>query len=232
MTTKKRISKHQLKEDQFVTGVFRLQEWAEENLNIVLIAAGALVVVIAAIWFFASQGAQSKQEAMELLGRADMQARNGQTQLAIIDYQKILDDHSGSDAARVAAFKLANVYFDTNDYANAQAAFRQYLENYADNDLARFSAIRGLAMTSASQGDFQQAARHYWDLGLRDTISGFGNDYLFKAVNYAIKADDTALAEEAFAELQETAPNTEEFRLAKIMMIENGYLTYQEGQYR
>ncbi len=232
MTTKKRMTKHQLKEDQFVTGVFRFQEWAEENLNTIFIVAGVVIVIIVGIWFFSSQSARSKQAAMDLLGRADVQARNGQTQLAIIDYQKVLDDYSGSNAAHIAAFRLANVYFNSNDWANAESAFRTYLDKYATDDVDRFSAKRGIAMTTASQGKFGDAAKQYWELAQTDSVTGFDNEYLSKAVTYGLKAEDSALAVEAFHKLEQKSPNSEEFRMAKILLIEQGYLTYQEGDYQ
>ncbi len=231
MATKKRITKHQLKEDQFVSGVFKFQEWAEDHLNTLFLVGAIVIIAAAGIWYFASQSSHGKQEAANLLGRADMQARNGQSQLAIIDYQKVLSDFSGSDAAKLAAIKLGNVYFNTNDYANASSSFKQYLDKFDGKDEAAFSAMRGLAMSDAAQGNFQTAATEYWQLAEQDTVSGFGSDYLLKTVNFAIKANDTTLAREAYSKLESAGGTSEESRMAKVLMIENGYLTYDEGEY-
>ncbi len=94
--TQKRITKQQMKEDHFVTAVFRAREWTEVNLNTILIAAGALIVVAVAIWFFIGQSSRKSQESYDLLGRAEVEMRNNQAQIAVIDFQKVIDDFGGT----------------------------------------------------------------------------------------------------------------------------------------
>ena len=140
MTTKKKMTKHEMREDQFVTGVFKFQEWAEENLSKVLIGGGVVLAIVAVVVFMAWQSSRSTDEAFEKLGSAEVFARTGQTQLAVADFQEVMNKFSSSPAAGQAAFKLANLYFQTNDFANAETAYKSYLDKYVVDENFRKSA--------------------------------------------------------------------------------------------
>lgn len=229
--TQKRITKQQMKEDHFVNAVFRAREWAETNLNTILIAAGALIVVAVAIWFFIGQSSRKERESYDLLGRAEVQMRNNQAQVAVIDFQKVIDDFAGTPAAKLAALKLANLYFATNDYEKAEQAFRRYAYDYAIDEISRLSALEGIAASQSALGKYQDAARQYLEVALRDTTSATYEGDLFGAVSNAIKANDQETAKEAFGYLRRRDNTSEKFRAAKILMIEKGFLTYDKGEY-
>ena len=229
--TQKRITKHQMKEDHFVTAVFRAREWAEVNFNTILIAAGALIIVAVAIWFFIGQSSRKSQESYDLLGRAEVEMRNNQAQVAAIDFQKVIDDFGGTPAAKHAALKLANLYFATNDYEKAEQAFRKYADDYAIDEMSRLSALEGIAASLSASGKYQDAAKQYLEVARKDTASVTYEGDLFGAVTNAIKANDQATAKEAFGYLQKKGATSEKFRTAKILMIEKGFLTYDKGEY-
>jgi tetratricopeptide (TPR) repeat protein len=229
--TQKRISKQQMKEDHFVTAVFKSREWAEENLNTILIAAGALVIVAVAIWFFVGQSSRKDRDSYDLLGRAEVEIRNNQAQVAVIDLQKVIDDFGSTLAAKHAALKLANLYFTMNDFEKAEQAFRQYADKFAIDDLSRHSALEGVAASQSASGKYQDAAKMYFEVARGDTTAATYENNLFGAVANAIKANDQTLAKEAFGYLQKKGITSEKFRTAKILMIEKGFLTYDKGEY-
>jgi predicted negative regulator of RcsB-dependent stress response len=221
-----------MKEDQFVTGVFRFREWAEQNLNALAIGLGVVVVAIAAIWFFSSQGTRKESAAYELLGRAEMEARASQWQIAIVDFQKVLDDYGSSGAAKLAAFKLANLYYSTNDFEKAEQAFRAYVDKYVLDDISRLSALEGIAGSLGGQGKFQEAAKQYLEVARTDTLSVSFEDDLLHAVENAIKAEDKQTAQDALGLLEKKGVTSERFRTAKVLMIEKGFLAYDKGDYK
>ncbi len=231
MTHQKRITKQQMKEDQFITTVFKTREWAEENLNTLLIAAGVLVIVVVAIWFFVSQSSRKDTDAFDLLGRAEVEMRNNQGQVAAIDFQKVIDDYGGSAAAKQAAFQLANLYFQTNDYDKAQQAYRTYIDKFAMDDVSKYSAMEGIAASLSALGKYNEAAKQYLEVARADSGAVTAESNLFGAVDNAIKAGDQATAKEAYGYLQKKGITSEKFRLAKILMIEKGFLTYDQGEY-
>lgn len=220
-----------MKQDQFVTTVFKLREWAEENVNTVLIGIGAVVLVAAAVWFFASQSSRREKDSYELLGRAESEIRNDQNQIALIDLQKVLDDYSGSDAAKLASFKLANLYYATNDFEKAEKAFRQYIDKYALDDISRQSANEGIAASLGGQGKYLDAAKDFLSAAQADTLSVTYEDNLLHAVDFAIKGGDQQLARDAFALLGKR-PFSDKYRTAKVLLIEKGVLAYDKGEYK
>jgi len=232
MSPKKRITRQEMKEDQFVTMVFKAREWAELNLNTIIIGVGAIVLVIAGIWYLTTRSESRNQEAYDLLGQAEMEVRNNQPQLAIVDFQRILDDYSGAEAARLASLGLANLYFAQNDFEKAEPAFRDFLKDYCNDEQARFSAEEGIAGSLSGQRKFAEAGEAYLNVAKSNPdVVTYEHD-LFYAVESYIKAGDEQGAREAFALLEEQGITSEMFRSAKIMMIENGFLAYEKGDYK
>lgn len=230
--TQKRITKHQMKEDHFVTAVFKAREWSEQNLNTILIAAGALVIVAVAIWFFVGQSSRHDRDAYDLLGRAEVEMRSNQAQVAVIDFQKVIDDYGSSPAGKLAALKLANLYFQMNDFTNAEQAFRNYADKYAIDDISKQSALEGIAASMGAAGKYQEAAKAFIEVARKDTAGATYEQNLFQAVVNAVKANDEPTAKEAFGYLQVKGIASEKFRTAKILMIEKGFLVYDKGEYK
>jgi predicted negative regulator of RcsB-dependent stress response len=220
-----------MREDQFVTTVFRTREWVQSNLNVVLIAIGAVVVIVAAIWYFTAGAERRQQEARELLARAEMEARANQLQDAIVALEKLLDDYGSSAAANLGALKLANVYFAQNQFEKAEEMFKTYLDDYLIDEISRYSALEGIAAAQSAQGKFQEAGENYLEVARLNPSAVTYEDNLLSAVENLIKAGDEQGAREAFSLLAEEGETSENYRTAKILMIENGFLTYDEGDF-
>lgn len=231
MSPTRKISKRQMKDDQFVRTVLEARDWALDNLTWVLIGVGAVVVLIVGIWFIGSQSSAKSQSAYDLLGRAEMEMRTGQSQLAVIDFQKVLDDYSSSPAANLACFKLANAYYDQGDFVKAEEYYNLYLDKYVIDDISRYSAMEGIAGSYGGQGRFGEAATKFLEVAKLNKKSVTYPYDLFYAVDNAIKAEDHETAKEAFALLEKEGITSELYRTAKILMIEHGYLAYDDGKY-
>lgn len=232
MTTKKKMTKHEMREDHFVTGVFKFQEWAEENLSKLLIGVGIVLAVIAVVVFMAWQSGSSKKAAFDKLGSAEVFARTGQTQLAIADFQEVMTKYKSSEAASQAAFKLAGLYFQINDFANAELAFKNFHDNFAPDDVFRRSAQRGIAASQAGQGKYQEAGVAFLNAAKVDTLASTYEEDLLQAVTNSVKADDASTAKEAYALLEKRSATSDKYRNAKILMIERGILAYDKGEYK
>ncbi|MFH2054921.1 MAG: outer membrane protein assembly factor BamD [bacterium] len=231
MSPSRKVSKRQMKDDRFVRTVLEARDWATENLSGVLIGVGAVVVIIVGIWLVGSRSSSSAQSASDLLGRAEMELRTGQTQLAVIDFQKVLDDFGSSDAAKLACFKLANAYYAQADFVKAEEYYQRYLDKYVIDDISRFAALEGIAGSYAGQGRFAEAATKYLEVAKLNPKSVTYPHDLFAVVENAIKAEDHATAREALSLLEKEGITSEIYRTAKILMIEHGFLTYNAGDY-
>ncbi len=231
MSPKRRITKHEMKEDQFVNTVFRAREWALQNLNLILIGAAIVVAVIAVAWYLSARSAGHHQESYELLAKAEMEVRDGKPQLATVDFEKLLSDYGSSPAAKLGAFELANTYFEQNQFEKAEEAYKTYIAKYLIDDVSKYSAMEGIAASQSGQGKFADAGASYLEVAKENPTSiSYEND-LFHAVENFIKAGDEQGARDAFSLLEEKGITSEQYRNAKIMMIENGFLSYDEGDF-
>ena len=231
MSPSRKVTKRQMKEDHFVRTMLEARDWAQDNLSRVVIGAGVIIVAIVAIWYLASSSSSSAQTAYDLLGRAEMELRTGQVQLAAIDFQKVLEDHGSSDAARLACFKVANAFYAQGDFVKAEEFYRLYLQEYVIDDISRYAAMEGLAGSYAGQARFGEAATAYLEVAKLNTESVTYPYDLFNAVENAIKAEDRETARAALDLLEKEGMTSEIYRTAKIMMIEHGFLTYSAGDY-
>ena len=232
MTPSRKITKRQMKEDQFVRTMLEARDWAQDNMSKLLIGVVAVVLLVVGIWFVSSRSSQQSQSAYDLLGRAEMELRTGQNQLAIIDLQKVIDDRGTSGAANLACLKLANVYFLQSDFVKAEEYFQLYLEKYVIDDISRYSALEGIAGSWTGQGRFAEAAAKYLEVAQLNPESILYPENLFQAIDNAIKAQDKELGLQALALLEEEGITSEHYRTAKILMIEHGFLSYDEGDYK
>lgn len=226
------MTKHEMREDHFVTGVFKFQEWAEENLSKLFIGGGIVIAVVVVVVFLAWQSNSGKKAAFEKLGSAEVFARTGQTQLAVADFQEVMNKYKSSEAATQAAFRLAGLYFQTNDFANAELAFKNFHDNFAPDDVFRRSAQRGIAASQAGQGKFQEAGIAFLNAAKVDTLAATYEDDLLQAITNAVKANDVSTAKEAYSLLEKRSTTSDKYRNAKIYMIERGVLVYDKGEFK
>ena len=96
---KHRITRQHLKEDPFANFIFRAREWVEDNLRLVLIVVGAIVVVVVAVWAINSYTTGREDTAARLFGEAGVSLRSNDLPGAILSLQSVVDNYGGSDVA-------------------------------------------------------------------------------------------------------------------------------------
>ena len=172
--TQHRLRKHEMKEDSFVTFAFRAQEYIQTHQRLLAGVLGALVLVVAGVWFYTSSSRRSQSEGETLLSQAFARVQQNDMVGASALYQQVQAEHSGTAAAREAVFYLANLQFVQEDWANAIATYESYLSHYSSFDPGRNVAARA-AIGDAYQAlhDDEQALKSY-DQALAIT----GSDYL------------------------------------------------------
>ncbi|MCK7521813.1 MAG: hypothetical protein MZV64_31110 [Ignavibacteriales bacterium] len=69
LTKKKKLSKKEIKEDRLVTTYYKAYNYFNENKNRIGMYAGGLLVVIAAIYFYMNNKAESNEQAGLQLSR-------------------------------------------------------------------------------------------------------------------------------------------------------------------
>lgn len=193
-----RITKRDMKRDQFVSGVFYLTEQFQKYKRAVLGTIGGIVVVVILIVMIVNNQRAKRVEVQELFGRASVEMRSGNTDLAIIDFRKILDEHGGSDLAGMACFYLANAYNRQRDFNEAEILFRRFLDEYGDDPLMVVSAHWGIAGCLEQKAEFAMASDTYREAARLDPEGIMAGDLLFSAIRTACVARDSLRAMQAY----------------------------------
>jgi len=189
--TQHRLSKHEMKEDSFVTFAFRAQEYIQSNQKTLLIALGGVVVAVVGLWLFSSASDRSRVEADGLLASAFARVQQNDMEGAAAIYREIGDQYKGTPAAREALFYLANLQFVSEQWADAVTQYEAYLDGYSDFDPGRNVAARA-AIGDAHQalGDHARALENY-----ERALSLPGADYLKSEVYLAAARSALALGQ-------------------------------------
>jgi TolA-binding protein len=159
---RKKIYKREIKEDSLVTAYFKTQQWLHKNGDRMLMAAGAVVVILAVVFFVGRSKRSSEAAAAGKLGTAEFAYFSGQmSDQAIKELQAVVDGFSGTKAAGIAAFDLANAYFMQKNYMAAEKYYRLIVDDYHDDPMVSASSLSGLAACKESQNQFAEAAKLY-----------------------------------------------------------------------
>jgi len=221
----RRISKHDLKTDQFSTSIFAAREWVEKNLRTTLIVAGAIIVVGVAIWGVARWRGGQSDEALSLYGEAGVEMRSGNAAVAIAELQKILDEHKGSKIAGPACFQLAELHFRQRNFDDARVFFQRYINDYGDDLMLKSAAWAGQGAVDEQAGFYGEATTKY-EKAIEVDPKGFRvPEYWRTIVRTAIAANDSTKALSAFERLRKDFPrDAQNIGIAREMLIEHGML--------
>jgi len=198
MATKQKLTKKQIKQDKFITTVFRAQEYFTGHTGRFLIGIGAIVVIAAAIFFVTTRGQAREQEAENILGRANVEFRSGNFQLAAVDFQNILDNYGSTDAAKLASYYIAVCYFSLQNYDEAEKYYRLHYDKYRYNDMLSANALDGIAECLKAKGSLKEAGDEFFRVYQKYPDSYIVPDCLFNGAECYAGAGDIDNAKKLF----------------------------------
>ncbi|MDB6024376.1 MAG: Tetratricopeptide 2 repeat protein [Verrucomicrobiales bacterium] len=146
---------------------FDLMAWLATNFKLVIIGAGAVLVVGAGIGVYSWSKEQSEIKANEQLFAVPSIGLAKPTGSAE-NYLKTAQDNSGSPVGDRAELLAAGVLFQQGKYSEARAQFEKVLKNQTDASLQSEAAL-GLASCLDAEGKASDATTKYLDV-----ISRFG----------------------------------------------------------
>lgn len=226
-STRQRLTKHQLKEDAFTTAIFRAREWTEDNLRLVLIVAGGILIVVLAIWGITRYMSSQEQAAARLYGEAGVELRSDNLSGAILNLQTVVDEHSDSEIAGVACFQLADAYFEQRRFDDARVYFQKYLDDYGDDNLLVAAALSGIGAIDEHAQDYASCYERQMEAAEIDT--GFmAAEYLRQAVRCAVEGGDTTGALRAYERIQEIDTDPRNVTIVRQRLIEYGFIEPNE----
>jgi len=221
LSPEKRITKHQMKQDNFVTYALKSSEYIRKNRNFFLIGVAAAVVIIAIIYFISYSFSRRNINAEEMFGKAQMATAMNQTDLAITDYKSILDEFGSAKIADKACYYLARLLYDLNNHDSALVYFEKYINDYGKDNMLLGSAYNGAAICLEDKKDYGRAGEYYFKAAQLANDEIFAPDYYMNAGRAYHLAGQLDSAEKAYQVVadnyrQATGYNTARKKLAEI----------------
>ncbi len=182
MYGKTKLSKRQIKEDKFTAFMLTAKDQFFRYWQYLVIGLVAVVlIVIGVVYYFNSQQAKER-EAADKFSRAMMDYRSGNSQLAILGFNQIMQDYSGNRVAEDAAFLLGNINYETRNYPEAIRYYQMYLSKFLDNKLNRAATQAGIASSLENQGNYREAAEKFIAACDEYPNGPLNGDYYFSAM--------------------------------------------------
>jgi tetratricopeptide (TPR) repeat protein len=216
---KKKMHKHDLKEDKFVKFVLQAKTYMDANYQklsrYVLGVAGLIIIVL----FFYYNSSQSSQEANSQLGIAQIEFTNGDLSKANERLLHLIEEFDGTDAAEQGMFLLANIYYQQKKYADAKIYFEKFTDAYSGSNILLASGYAGLAACEETSKNFTRAAELYEKAGnLTSDFPESDHQYYLAALLYK-KAGDLEKAKNIFSRLAKDAKSEVRMKEAETQLV-------------
>lgn len=161
LKAKKKISKKELKEDQFVLFTMQAQDFLQKYVKEIAMGVAAVIAVIFLGYWMISSSAASESTAATLLSRAQQQLATGQKDVALNAMASVLTDYSGSEAAEKACFYLAEQHLADGNLEEAKAYLTTFISDYSSANVMTQAAYANLANVLMQEKDFAGAASNF-----------------------------------------------------------------------
>ena len=166
------------------------KQYASENWQFIVIGVVIIALAIVGIGYFIESQKAQKTQAAELFSRAMLDFRNGNNQVAILGFKKIVDEHNNSANAEQASFLLGRLNYELKNYPEAIRYYGTYLAKYKNYKLNLAASYGGIAASHENQAEFELAAENFQAAFDSYPEGPQNGDYLISAMrNYLVSGD-------------------------------------------
>ncbi len=162
-----RISKKQLKRDEFAEDMVRTINFLKRYSTEALAVAIGLLVIAVGLVLISQNRAKSEQQAGLMLNSAHGALMSGNLNQAQEAYQEIVKRYGSTSAGQEARVYLGNLYFQKRDFTQASAAYQECLKTRPGNPLLLYAALSGLAACLEQEGAWERAGERYSEIASR-----------------------------------------------------------------
>ena len=200
----------------------RTEEWAVKNQNYIMIAVGAIAVIVLGYLGYNKFIAEPKaSEAMNEMFQAQQhfdEAVNGTAKDSLYTLAlngaggkfgmlDIAKEYSSTPAGNLANYYAGMAYLNLKDYKNAV----KYLGNFSSDDMMLGPIAKGGIGDAFMQlNQPEDALSYYEDAAKMNTNNYTTPMYLFKAANVAMKLGKTKKALDNYKKIKEDFPTSSE----------------------
>jgi len=212
-THRKRLTKHELKEDKFVTLTYKT--WDEVLLHrttLLFLGVGiVLTVAIVALYKHSASSGAARSEEILFLAMSDYEA--GKFQEASNGLTQFLDRFPRHARRGVGAVALGNCDLALGKPAEAEPRFKTALDAVPKGSDLWVAAKSGLGRVAEAQGNFPAAATQLEEAARAATSKEAGAEAMAHAIRAKVRAGDVAGALALLDSTEKDYPGTRALRL-------------------
>lgn len=193
---KKKITKKEIKEDKLVTTFYNTRTFIETNQQKLLIALGAIVVVIIAFIWYSNKKSEDNLIASQQLSfilpiyekGSFQEAIDGRPGTGLVGLKSIVENYGNTEQGEIAKIYLANSYFALSDYENALEYFKDYS---GSSKIHKASSYAGVAGCYEQKKEFANASEYFNKAAKITELESQKADYLLNAAINLINSGDS-----------------------------------------
>ncbi len=195
MYGKVKLTKKQIKEDKFTTFMLSAKQQITDSWQYYVIGLVVIILVITAVVFFLDMQNTQRNEAAQIYSQGVSEYRQSNNQNALLTFQRILDEYSGTESEQLATYMLGNTNLNQRNYSEAIRYYEMYISKYPQDKLKTAASYAGIAAALENQGQFAEAAQKFVSAYNVDTNGPMVGDYLISAMRNFLAVGDIASAE-------------------------------------
>ncbi len=205
-----RLSKHDIKEDNFVTSILRAKEFIYENQNAFFIGLVAVIVIIAGTLWMMNSREKTQESASTQFAEALSSFRSGDIKTAEEMFKIIDERFHGFEEGAYSAYLAGKCALEDGRNTNAIELFDSYISRSGKYPFFHDAALEGLAVAWENERDYEKASEAYLQLaGNMKTNSFVETAYLRKAADALKLSDRREKAIEVLEKLHELSTGIE-----------------------
>lgn len=214
---KKKLSKKEIKKDTLLDLYESTIGFFEKYKSKIMLYAGVLVVVAAAIYFYINQKTQNNEKAGIELSRimplydkgSYLEAIEGKQGTKLIGLKKLVDEYGSTENGETAKIYLANSYAFLGNY---EEAIKYYSDYSGSIDYFEAAALAGQAGYYANKNEFEKAGDLFLKASKKSPVNSQNPDYLLNAGINFLKTGEKEKAKICFDKIKEDYATSLAFR--------------------
>lgn len=205
-----RLSKHDIKEDGFVTSILRAKEFVYEHQNAVFIGLVAVIVFLAGTLWMMNSREKTQESASTQFAEALSSFRSGDIKTAEEMFKIIDERFHGFEEGAYSAYLAGKCALEDGRNTNAIELFDSYLQRSGKYPFFHDAALEGLGTAWENERDYAKASDAYLQLADDMKTNSFVETaYLRKAADALKMTDSREKAIEVLERLHELSSGIE-----------------------
>lgn len=123
------------------------------------------------------------------------------------DYQRILDDHPGTVAAKMAKIRLADICYGAKRFDDAVSLYQNALPDFSDDPFLKNTILNGLAYSFEALKNNAEAIK-YFEMIVSDNTSAMRDSALYNLGRIHSESGDTEKSTAFYKSLFEEHPDS------------------------